>query len=148
MTTVRNYRDCTRWTKRLETKWNGTPNAYTKGAVAAVACGTPDTIRPTPGVRQLALFRFRDVESLRGYWSFKLAKIGKPLRQTSDACTGGKQGLRSWRGAAGSGTIACYLDAGRAKLRWTNEHNNTYGVVDATHKNIRRLADWWRSADI
>ena len=46
------------------------------------------------------------------------------------------------------GTIARSKDARRAKLRWTNERSNTFGVVDATRKDIRRLANWWRTAGI
>ena len=74
----------------------GKPNAYTYGARAAVQCGTPDTIRPTRGIRQLALFRFDDRGSLESYWVFKLDKIGKPLRTTTAACSGGKQGIQNY----------------------------------------------------
>ena len=144
---VEPFRDCGRWTKRDEDTWVGKPNAYSHGAKAAVQCGTPSKdIRPTNGVRQLALFRFKDRASLDDYWDFKLKKIDKPLKRKDSACTGGKQGLRTWSGDGGQGTIACYLVDGRAKLRWTNERNNTYGIVDATHRDIGRLANWWLSA--
>jgi hypothetical protein len=145
---VRPFRDCALWTKRQEDRWVGKPNAYTYGARAAVQCGTPDTIRPTRGIRQLALFRFKDRDSLDRYWAFKLDKIGKPLRTTPAACSGGKQGIRTWSGSGGRGTIVCYLADGRAKLRWTNERNSTYGIVDATHKDIKKLSDWWLGANV
>jgi hypothetical protein len=56
-------------------------------------------------------------------------------------CEGGTRGRGRW----GFGELACYVERGAAKLRWTDDRTQMYGVLDATDGDVAALYQWWRS---
>ena len=115
------------------------PFAY--GAQVAIQCD-----RPVRGLRQLALFRFPDADSMAEYWEWRVRQIepGPPTR--GGACADGRKGETTWE----HGALVCYRSTApkEAKLRWIDERTNTYGVLDAPDQNIARLhAAWTRLTD-
>ena len=43
------------------------------------------------------------------------------------------------------GQIACYVEGGRAKIKWTDERSTTYGLIDTTSRDLEALYSWWLS---
>jgi len=80
------------------------------------------------------------------YWEQRIETIeaatGRRMRETDRACFEGKKGLAEWRTSTGHGVMACYVD-GVAKVRWIDYTNLTYGIVDSSGSDLRRLVNWW-----
>ena len=116
----------------------GTYDPFEFGATAAVQCG-----RPAPGIRQVAVFGFPDAVSLDDYWSYRVDSFETPLKRSDQACDEDKAGRARWD----YGWVMCYASSSnpKGKVRWTDERTNTYWLADANHRNLARLAVWWRS---
>jgi len=116
----------------------GTFDPFEFGATAAVQCD-----RPASGIRQVAVFRFPDSVSLDGYWSHRVDSFETPLKRSDQACDEDEAGRARWD----FGWAMCYVSpsSGEAKVRWTDERTNTYWLADTNHRNLARLAVWWRS---
>ena len=111
-------------------------DSFARGARAGIWCGSPSA-----SVSQLALFRFVDLGSMADYWSWRLRQIPRTPAGSETACQGGTQGTRSWA----FGQIACYVEDGRAKIKWTDERSTTYGLIDTTGGDLEALYSWWLS---
>jgi len=106
------------------------------GAKGAIWCGTP-----VARVRQLAIYTFPDLADLSGFWPDRLSRIEPEPVHTDTACEDGVAGVRPWA----NGDIACYLQDGVAKVRWTDLRTGLYGLMDATDSDLQQLYSWWRS---
>jgi len=113
----------------------GDHDPFSYGAQAAVQCD-----KPARGVRQLALFRFSDADSMAEYWEWRVGQIEPTPAAREGACADGRKGQTTWE----HGDLVCYVSK-EAKLRWTDERTGTYGVLDATDRNIARLHAVWKA---
>jgi len=121
-------------------RWNdeGVYNPEDYDAYAAIRCTRQD-------IKQVALFKFADGRSLEDYWRYRVGEIPGNLPRNARVCWNGKRGVSSWA----HGAVACYTsvasDGSRvAKVRWTDERSNTYGLVDAKNGDLGALFEWWR----
>lgn len=75
------------------------------------------------------------------YWRWRVAQIDPPPRSRDGACANGRQGRASWE----HGELVCYVarPSGQAKLRWTDERTETYGVIDANDDDLAALYQAW-----
>ena len=87
----------------------------------------------------MALYTFPDTLTLRSYWRWKLGDLDQRPPETTEACFGGTVGVREWEG----GQIACYMDDGRAKIRWFQTAAGTYGVLDSTGRDLAAIYSYW-----
>lgn len=110
---------------------------FDHGARAAIWCGSP-----AARVRQVALFTFLGTDAVDDFWTVRLASIEPPPAETEAACTGGLAGWTRW----GFGALACYMEGGTARLRWTDDRTAMYGVLDATDADMEALYGWWRTS--
>lgn len=130
--------------KRYRAHAKNDPFAY--GATGATLCDEDsDASLEGEHVFQYALFRFLDGSSMADYWGYRLGEFPANLTWRFDACSGGTRGITTWT----HGDVACYVSkssAGtkRARIRWTDERTNTYGVLDATDTKLARLVRWWQ----
>ncbi len=124
------YSGCTPFTE------HGANDPFSRGARAAIHCATP-----TRGVRQAALFRFPDVEPMADYWRWRVKRIEPNPPAREGACADGRRGLTTWA----HGQLVCYVaqPSKEAKLRWTDERTGTYGVLDASSRDIAQLHAVW-----
>jgi hypothetical protein len=125
------YASCLPFRKR------GEFDPFEFGASAAVRCD-----RPASGIEQVAVFEFLDSMSLDDYWSYRIDSFPTSFKRSDEACHDGEAGHATWA----HGAVMCYVSSvsGKAKLRWTDERTDTYWVADANHRNVARLARWWR----
>ena len=114
----------------------GDNDPFSFGAQAAIQC--PD---PAPTVRQLALFSFPDADSMAAYWDWRVDQIEPRPKPRDLSCSSGSGGVASWA----HGEVACYVSkaSGEAKLRWTDERTDTYGIIDASDRDLRALYGAW-----
>jgi hypothetical protein len=124
-----------RWDcQRFRGRDNYDPFEY--DAQAAITCG-----EPARGITELALFSFPDDESLANYFQYRVANVGE-LLAWDGACVNGASGVREWE----HGSVACWIastGSKAARIRWTDERNRTYGVLDGSDMNLARLFRWW-----
>jgi hypothetical protein len=108
------------------------------GATAAVQCD-----RPVSGIRQVAVFAFPDSASLDDYWSQRIDPLGTSIKRSDQACHEDEASRARWD----HGWVMCYVSPSsrKAKVRWTDERTNTYWLADTNHRDLARLAVWWRS---
>jgi hypothetical protein len=106
------------------------------GATAAIHCA-----KPVRDVRQVASFRFPDGDAMAGYWAWRVDQVEPTLRPRDGACADGRRGLARWE----HGALVCYVSGQPkvARLRWIDERSGTYGVIDATDRDIRGLFENW-----
>lgn len=97
--------------------------------------------RPAQRVSQMALYSFPSPGHLATFWPLRLADIDALPPEADDACTDGKPGVGTWA----SGDIVCYVEDGRAKIRWTDRRSGLYALIDANDRNLRNLHSWWRN---
>lgn len=116
-------------------RWRQEDEPFQFGAIGAIWCD-----QPAPAVRQLALFLFPDPAEMEAFWPIRVAAIDPPVSESETACQAGEQGSTSW----GFGGIACYVQRGVAKIRWTDERSGIYGVIDASDRDLEALYTWWR----
>jgi hypothetical protein len=107
------------------------------GTRAAIQCDAPPD--SDDGVQQIALYAFGNERQRGRYWNWKMSTIAPPPEPTTDACSDGLRGIDVWD----FGEVACYVEGGAAKIRWTDSRTELYGLVNARHSNIRRLFAWW-----
>lgn len=114
----------------------GANDPFEFGALAAIRCE-----RPAGGVRQAALFAFADQASLDEYWSWRIGRIDPVPAERAEACADGDPGLGRWE----HGDVVCYvsMDSGEARLRFTDERTQFYGVIDGRSDDIERLHARW-----
>lgn len=107
------------------------------GATAAVQCD-----RPMAGIGQVAVFQFPDAVSMDEYWSYRLEAMSPALPFSERACQADGVGVTPWD----HGPVACYRSSidNEARVRWTDSRTNTYWLADANHRDLARLARWWR----
>jgi hypothetical protein len=124
------FRGCSAFRER------GAYDPFSYGATAAAQCDVG-----SGGIAQVAVFRFPDGLSLDDYWRYRMSTIRPRLRQSDWACELGERGIQRWE----HGSIACYVSRtqGVAHLRWTDERTDTYWLVQATHRDLPRLVQWW-----
>jgi hypothetical protein len=89
----------------------------------------------------LTLLELSDVDALRDHWTARLDSVEPPVEELANACRKSKAGSRTW----GFGNIACLADEGSARLLWTDQRNNTYGVIGGTDAKTSELFKWWKS---
>ncbi len=125
---------CTAFTEQ------GRNDPFSYGAFAAIQCD-----EPARRVRQLALFRFPDTSSMAEYWEWRIAQIEPSPAVRDGACADGRRGRTRWA----HGDLVCYVSPSspEAKLRWTDERTDTYGVLDARDRDIAGLHDTWLALD-
>jgi predicted metalloprotease len=127
------FATCKPWRKQGEVH-----DPFAHGARAAVQCDTPAL-----GLQQAAMFIFPDTSSMESYWRWRVTRIDPHPPRRSSACQQGMAAIQRWR----HGELACYVDKSRtpyrARIRWTDERTNTYGVLDADDRSIERLFQWW-----
>lgn len=87
----------------------------------------------------MAIYTFPKPADLDAYWLDRVGRIKPTPDETEDACANGAGGRKRWT----NGEIACYVQDGIAKIRWTDERSGMYGVVDATNADLQRLVRWW-----
>jgi hypothetical protein len=111
---------------------------FSFGARAAVQCDDPAF-----GIKQTAMFIFPDGQSMDQYWRWRVNRIEPEPPRRRGACSSGDRGIRRWS----HGELVCYVDRAnsprRAKIRWTDERTNTYGILDGESRSIAELYDWW-----
>ena len=124
--------DCTPFTEQ------GDNDPFSYGARAAIQCP-----KPARGIQQLALFRFPDIESMTEYWDWRVGQIEPAPAWRDGACADGRRGESAWE----HGELVCYVSGSprQAKLRWIDERTDTYGVLDASDRNIARLHAAWKA---
>jgi len=90
----------------------------------------------------MTLLGFSDADELRDHWLAETDTLDPALEETADACDGTQSGTRKW----GFGNVACLIDqdTDTAKILWTDQRNQTYGVVDGADADIATLFAWWR----
>jgi hypothetical protein len=123
----------TRWSCST---WRATqdPKPFAAGALAAIAC-----TEPVPGVSRVLLFRFADPrrpeEQLDG--DVAAAGQGEPGSVPCDAA----RGPVDWR----HGQVACWVEpqASAARLHWTDERTDLYGVMEASDDDLAALYERW-----
>jgi len=95
------------------------------------------------GIRQIAVFKFPDANSLDDYWSYRVDSLETPLKQSDRACFEANAGRSRWD----HGWVMCYVSSSsrEAKVRWTEERTNTYWLADASHRDVALLSRWWRA---
>jgi|GEM_PF-5768541 len=122
--------DCRAFTEQ------GHNDPFSYGARAAIQCD-----RPTRDLRQLALFRFPDDDSMAEYWSWRVDQVEPPPASREGACADGRRGQARWE----HGDLVCYASGQPkvAKLRWTDERSDTYGVIDSTDRDLASLFEAW-----
>lgn len=109
------------------------------GTRAAIQCDAPAD--SSDGVKQIALYTFGNDQQQGRYWRWKINTLAPPLDSTTDACGEGLRGIDDWD----FGEVACYVQDGTAKIRWTDDRTDTYGLADARHGNLKRLFAWWQA---
>jgi hypothetical protein len=122
--------DCRAFTEQ------GHNDPFSYGALAAIHCESP-----TRGLRQLAFFRFPDDDSMAEYWAWRVDQVEPPPASRDGACADGRRGRARWD----HGDLVCYVARGskEAKLRWTDERSDTYGVIDSTDRDVGNLFEAW-----
>jgi len=116
--------------------WRNTNElAFEQGAMGAIWCGSP-----ARRVAQLAIYSFPSPTELATFWPLRLADIEALPLEVDSPCSDGEPGLGTWA----SGDIVCYVEDGKAKIRWTDRRSGMYALVDATDRNLRNLYTWWR----
>ena len=110
------------------------------GALEALIC-RPRRPADHPGVDYLTVFRFRDARSMEEYWRYRQA-LNPKMEWRRKACADGAKGY----GIGPGPEYFCYRSksSGRALIRWKDEGTNTYGVLDATDRDLRGLWDAWQ----
>ena len=123
--------DCRRF------RGSGNYNPFEYEAQAAIICD-----QPAQGIKELALFQFPDQGSLASYFDYRIENVDEWLPNWDGACVDGARGVREWE----HGAIACWIASTgtkTARLRWTDERDLTYGVLDGSNKSVARLFRWW-----
>ena len=122
-------------------RWRQDDEPFDAGARAAIRCASP-----APTITQLALFAFPDEDSLRTQFRRRLRRIDERPSQRESGCADGQEAVTAWE----HGRLVCWTERGAspgARMCWTDERTDTYGVVDAADSDIARLFDWWSEAD-
>ena len=80
-------------------------------------------------------------ESMAEYWAWRVDQVEPPPASRESACADGRRGQARWE----HGDLVCYASQGskEAKLRWTDERSDTYGVIDATDRDVAGLFEAW-----
>jgi hypothetical protein len=117
----------------------GSFDPFAFGALAAISCDDPEA-----SVKELALYQFADKETLTTYFTYRTGEVRERLPERTDACTGGQPGVRSWT----YGRVACWVattGSRTARVRWTDERDDTSGILDGSSADLRQLLRWWSS---
>lgn len=114
---------------------------FAAGARVAVSCDILGN-----GIAEYALFKFADTSDLEVYFTERMKGVNVPLSDAwMDRCTWESRGSYQWD----QGRIACWVsqrdDPNTAHVRWTDEKNRIYGIIDATNEDIPNAYDWWWS---
>ena len=116
---------------------------FESGAVAAVIFDALET-EFDPTVDYVALFRFRRLDRLDGYWTWRTYDADSVAPMRTLPCADGRPGRDVWL----HGEYLCYVsDGGTALLRWTDERTGTYGVMNAVagREDLARLYRRWEA---
>ena len=89
------------------------------------------------------MFIFPSPQSMTGYWAWRVARIQPSPPRRPAGCEVGERALQRWT----HGELACYVDQTGdprlAKIRWTDERDNTYGILDGDDRSIKALYERW-----
>ncbi len=131
------------WEPYRQSPAGATFDPFELGAVAAVIFDQLET-ELHRSIDYVALFRFADREDLDSYWQWRTLDAWPVAPMRATPCADGRPGLDAWQ----RGEYLCYVsEAGNALLRWTDERNATYGVMNsvAGSKDLQRLYRQWQT---
>jgi hypothetical protein len=110
-----------------------------EGAIEAVVC-----LDDKPGISSYQLYSFPDAVSLARRFTEDVTGARPALGVSDDACRPRSPGAKAWQ----HGWLACWIPEGSAfaRLHWTDERTNTYGMLEAAHDGLQRIYRQWQQA--
>jgi hypothetical protein len=110
----------------------GSEATHVEGSLGSIDCLIASSL-----VIDVGYFRFPSVSELGAWWDRRLP--GLPVAADSGGCFDGTPGETS----TSRGRIACYVTAGEARIRWTDEDRLVYGALNGAATDLAALAAWW-----
>jgi hypothetical protein len=96
-------------------------------------------------VAEVALFSFPNESSLNRYYGERVDGITdmESYESLDDwYCGHSDRGDYTWTG----GRIACWVSTTGSKtahIRWTDERQHVYGIIDASNRDLTGIYEWW-----
>jgi hypothetical protein len=110
----------------------GDEATYVEGSLGSIDCLVASDL-----VVDVGYFRFPSESELGDWWDRRLP--GLPVGGDSGGCFDGSPGETS----TSRGRIACYVTAGEARIRWTDEDRLVYGALNGGTTDLASLVRWW-----
>lgn len=92
------------------------------------------------GVEEYATFQFLDPDDLDGYYAGRLAGIS--MGYDAGGYCPSDRSEEGWE----HGRVVCWVSRTGTRLahiRWTDDRTGTYGLLDASNRDLENLYGWW-----